>query len=346
MNIDEFKIAYDVNRHNYERLKHASTGIAEHALKNAAIQHLPILSRVKDRESACKKLIEKSYSLPFSEMTDLVGLRIVVFLVSEIEKCVDEISKAFKIDKSLSVDKRFELKPNEFGYQSVHIICSLGESRSKLEEYRDICAQPFEIQIRSALQHTWAEIEHKRGYKGPHALPIDLQRRLNAASAALELVDREFSEISRLTDHYISEVKKDSKSIATDPLSTIALKELLFEAVKLEQNQYREVTNENSQMIMDEFKRFGVTNISDIRKLLRTSVSQELLKSRVDYGTLSLNTYRSIMLFNDAEKYLKTAKSDSLTIIRKMVYDEFLDIVGTREIDALLEEANMTISDD
>jgi hypothetical protein len=57
--------------------------------------------------------------------------------------------------------------------------------------------QQFEVQIRTVLQHAWAEFEHDIRYKGtiPDAHAPDLDRRLTLAAGLLELADREFSTI-------------------------------------------------------------------------------------------------------------------------------------------------------
>ena len=53
------------------------------------------------------------------------------------------------------------------------------------------------MQIRTVLQHAWAEYEHDIRYKGtiPEEHVPDLDRRFTLAAGLLELADREFSEI-------------------------------------------------------------------------------------------------------------------------------------------------------
>lgn len=57
--------------------------------------------------------------------------------------------------------------------------------------------QPASIQVRTVLQHAWAEFEHDVRYKGsiPAAHVTELDRRFTLAAGLLELADREFSEI-------------------------------------------------------------------------------------------------------------------------------------------------------
>lgn len=53
------------------------------------------------------------------------------------------------------------------------------------------------MQVRTILQHAWAEFEHDIRYKGsvPEEDAPDLNRRFTLAAGLLELADREFSAI-------------------------------------------------------------------------------------------------------------------------------------------------------
>ena len=63
------------------------------------------------------------------------------------------------------------------GYASVHYIASLKGSRTSSPEYSRFQNIKFEVQIRSILQHTWAEIEHDLQYKSQESLPRELRRK-------------------------------------------------------------------------------------------------------------------------------------------------------------------------
>jgi hypothetical protein len=72
----------------------------------------------------------------------------------------------------------------------LHLVASLSKKRifAETREYEGLV---IEIQIRSLLQHTWAEIEHAY-YKGEFSLPTSLKRRVSLLSGQLELADNEF----------------------------------------------------------------------------------------------------------------------------------------------------------
>jgi len=121
-------------------------------------------SRVKTEKSLMGKLELKGYKYTtLYDITDLVGIRIVSFYTSEVDRLATLIEQAFEIDWPNSVDKRSALEADRFGYMSVHYVCRLPQP-----EFKDF---RFEIQIRTALQHVWATAYHDTGYKSNIEVP-------------------------------------------------------------------------------------------------------------------------------------------------------------------------------
>ena len=52
-----------------------------------------------------------------------------------------------------------------------------------------------EIQVRTILQHAWAEIEHDIVYKSPGEIPFRVRRRFACLAGLLEIADREFESL-------------------------------------------------------------------------------------------------------------------------------------------------------
>ena len=139
---------------------------------SADIQFHSIQHRIKARESIARKIDDRDrpdYTL--SSLTDILGVRVITYFDQEVDRVAEIIEQEFLIDRENSVDKRASLDPDRFGYLSLHYVVQLSAARSRLTEYRRYRETKFEIQVRSILQHAWAEIEHDLGYKSRSAIP-------------------------------------------------------------------------------------------------------------------------------------------------------------------------------
>ncbi|MDC0660745.1 RelA/SpoT domain-containing protein [Leisingera sp. SS27] len=151
MKKEEFRREFSNRREEFESLRTTVFGLISKAIAEAGVAAMPILSRVKDIDSAAAKFERKKYSKPFQQMTDVVGFRVVLYLEHEIETLERTIRKYFEVDEHNSVDKRKPSDVQTVGYRSLHLICTLGKKREKLPEYLEACDFPFEFQIRTAL---------------------------------------------------------------------------------------------------------------------------------------------------------------------------------------------------
>lgn len=95
----------------------------------------------KSTRSVIEKLRRESMRL--TQMQDIAGCRIVVSGFKEQEEAVNSLRSIFP--KARLVDRR---KNPSHGYRAVHLICRLDD-------------KPIEIQVRTLLQHQWAELSEK-----------------------------------------------------------------------------------------------------------------------------------------------------------------------------------------
>ena len=152
--------------------------LAEAGLIVAALEY-----RVKTEESLAGKLELKGAKYKtLADITDIVGLRVITFYSDDVDKVASAVERLFDVDWANSVDKRKLHEIDSFGYMSLHYICSL-----KSYPYR------FEIQIRTVLQHAWANMNHDTGYKSGVELPIKYKRVMGRLAGMLEMVDEQFS---------------------------------------------------------------------------------------------------------------------------------------------------------
>jgi len=111
---------------------------------------------------------------------------------------VQEEFDAFqRVDHTASAEREQRL-----GYLSVHYLVRLGSNRTKLSEYKKFDGLTAEIQVRTVLQHAWAEIEHDIRYKSTSTIPQAISRRFLTLAGLLEIADHEFEAIQK-EDAYI-----------------------------------------------------------------------------------------------------------------------------------------------
>ena len=168
----------------YEQLKKV--------LDAACIVVASIEYRVKSEQSLAGKLeLKGAKYASLKDITDIVGLRVITFYSDDVDKVASAVDRLFSVDWANSVDKRKLHEIDSFGYMSLHYICSMEGF-----PYR------FEIQMRTVLQHAWANMNHDTGYKSGVEVPKEYLRNLNRLAGMLELADEQFSRIrNELTDY-------------------------------------------------------------------------------------------------------------------------------------------------
>lgn len=189
---DSWTKEYKRTRPYYEEFCSKLIALLEDLLSKAIIKYDVVEGRAKTIESFSHKLRRdgKTYGDPLREMTDLVGLRVIVYYEDDVDRVCSLLENEFEID-SRSACKEAILTPNRFGYLSVHEVFSLSNTRAHLPEWSDFSDFRAEVQVRTVLQHAWAAISHMLQYEKEKDIPSQLRRKLLRLSGLFELADEE-----------------------------------------------------------------------------------------------------------------------------------------------------------
>jgi len=176
-----------------------------------------VQTRAKDVTSFAGKIWRKKgeFEDPVNQFTDLCGGRIITNNQDEVKAICSYIETHFDIDWSNSVDISQRLKPSEFGYRSVHYIISFKPGvfpndavittipESLYPNPENIYQVKAEIQVRTILEHSWADFSHKISYKRPFKMPFQWEREMAKMAAFLEEADSQFIRIQKGLKHYL-----------------------------------------------------------------------------------------------------------------------------------------------
>jgi len=180
----------------YERCAEALELVLEKASERHAPQAI-VQARAKAIASFAEKIQrKKKYTNPVRQFTDLCGARIITHTPEEVNSICSFIEEHFDIDWDNCINAIEHLKPSEFGYRSLHYIVSFRRGVFPTHDVDikipadllpdDDCPMKAEIQVRTILEHAWADIVHDRSYKSAFKVPDKWQREIAVMAAILE----------------------------------------------------------------------------------------------------------------------------------------------------------------
>ncbi len=207
---------YHDNSDLYRNLTHDINDILKRIVdkNNFKISNMAI--RIKSEDGLRKKIELKNKYQDILDVTDVVACRVILLFANDVDRFYDCIAENFDVVEFNDKRKKNYDDRIDFGYNSLHLLIKFTDERCCMIEYSDYKDLVFELQIRTVLQHSWAEIEHGLGYKSQYEIPKDIRRRLTRLSATLELVDEEFVDIARDLDEYNKGLVHTEKVYKTD----------------------------------------------------------------------------------------------------------------------------------
>ncbi len=238
-------------------------------LDEAGINYLSVTGRTKSVPSFAEKSArtlegELLYPDPLRDITDQIGVRIITYVHSDVAAVAGLLGEQVVVhdDRDLGEETASE---GRFGYASRHLLIGLDHGRRA------------SVQIRTVLQHAWAEFEHDIRYKGtvPAEHAPDFDRRFTLAAGLLELADREFSAIREALRPHAPGTAEESDDPRLDPRELAA-----FLA-----GQYADAgwsRTDHYAWISGLLLELGITSLDELSEALRETDDLSL-NQRMDY---------------------------------------------------------------
>lgn len=273
--------------HNQEVYGHLVDDIEDIIGRILSSNHIKVSNfsiRIKSEETLRKKIMYKHKYRSIGDITDVVACRLITLFESDLDLIIKLLFENFDVIEFLDKRQKQQADHVGFGYNSIHMIVRFTEARCSLVEYAPYRDISFEIQIRTALQHSWAEVEHGLGYKNEYEIPLEIRRRLNRLSASLELLDEEFDRINKDIQTYNHSLEKEEKVLKTDinrhSLETYALHSSCLDKLVNElASQFGLTVYEDAEMISElrivrRFHYLGYLYIHEVDELVQKHEQQ------------------------------------------------------------------------
>lgn len=204
MILDEYREAIPV----FRKIQVIASEAIKAMVKENGIYITAFETRIKEEKSLAGKLELKGHKYSsLSDITDILGMRVITFYNDEVDKISAIVDNMFDIDWENSVDKRRMHEIDSFGYNSLHYICRIPRNMFHDPEHPEINEYRFEVQMRTALQHVWSTINHDIGYKSGLEIPKEYLRSINCLAGLLEMADNQFGQIRTSINEYRRKVE-------------------------------------------------------------------------------------------------------------------------------------------
>ncbi|KQZ68771.1 GTP pyrophosphokinase family protein [Nocardioides sp. Root151] len=243
-------------------------------LDDAGINYLSVTGRTKSVASYAAKVERLAEGVdPATEITDVVGVRVITYVHADVAAVADVLGDELVIldDRDLGQETASE---GRFGYSSRHVLVTVRD-----DDASELLGHNASVQIRTVLQHAWAEFEHDIRYKGkiPEEHAPDLDRRFTLAAGLLELADKEFSRIRDVLRATVTEERDEADE--EDP--RIDAKEL----ATFLNTQYADVgwsRGDHYAWVSGLLLELGITSLDELAGLL-TSIDTDSIDARMGY---------------------------------------------------------------
>ncbi len=226
--------SFSTDQPNFEKNLESITGAISARLRDDGLNYHLIQSRVKGVDSIREKLRKTDahgnakYKKGIPDLDDVLGVRIITYIQPDVTNVVSALTGQFNVVEN--VDKKAQqINEGLMGYAAHHLVLEVPHARTP-PGCAACVGTRFEVQVKTVLQHAWAEFEHDVRYKAIGEVPPAINRAFTLASGLIELADDEFVKI-----HDAAAVQKAKNAAESHPgepeLSADVLAELLAEVI-------------------------------------------------------------------------------------------------------------------
>jgi ppGpp synthetase/RelA/SpoT-type nucleotidyltranferase len=269
--LHECELWYHQNLRSHERFADAFDAVLHRVLADTGRKTLPVQVRVKTLESFLDKCLRPSrsrpayfrYTDPHHEIKDLVGSRITLYMLGDAQSIVAALHRYLVCEEQEVKGAGDARIP---GYQGTHFSAGFTPERLALPEFAEFRGMQSEVQVRTVLQHTWAEIQHDLIYKPRVDVPVGIQRRLVGLAGILDVVDREFEDVTQDFEDYVSTLQQEGESAPTTAVPT-DLRDLVRETITV--NGLKAAGEEWYAVLEEIVEALGLHDRGHLKDLLR-----------------------------------------------------------------------------
>lgn len=261
-----------------------------------------ILGKLERKNSSSESLFSTEGGVMQLVTNDFIGGRILCNTqedVDQIGKIVGESSR-FKVVKEDPIRK-------ENGYTALHLDILYETFWDDTKVYI-----PLELQIKTHLQHAWAEITHDDDYKPENNIDIDL---------SLKSYYRDIAKILTGLDGFLITIRKQKLAFVTPPNQLNAADTIInSKTLSFSINKYRrgeQVTNQEMNILLRRLKEESFETIEDVGVIFETSGILDSIKNAKEdllinenVSAFELIKYGSLINRNKIELFKEEIKSD------------------------------------
>ncbi|MEO8750382.1 DUF429 domain-containing protein [Dermatophilaceae bacterium Sec6.4] len=274
-------------------------------LDDAGLNYLSVTGRAKSIASFAEKAGRSNGEVPLftdptAQIGDVIGLRVITYVHSDVASVAELLATEAVVIEDRDMGE-VTAREGGFGYSSRHLQILLDPDERAA--HPSIGDRQIQVQIRTVLQHAWAEFEHDIRYKGtiPQEQRADLDRRFTLAAGLLELADQEFSTIRQRLQEGVRET--DARTADDDP--RISPQELAAFLA----GEYADASwsrPEQYAWIAGLVLELGITSLAELAETIR-AVDATTIDARMDYRNPAGAVRRldDALLLTRGERYVR-----------------------------------------